>query len=61
MAIHTHSRKPRSKQPRKGTTKGDQPITRLEPRRLGWSGLADGIIERAMDLGAGAILPHARV
>ena len=48
MANRAQSSKPRSKQPRKRPTMANQAITRLEPRYLGWSGLADVIIKRAM-------------
>jgi uncharacterized protein YyaL (SSP411 family) len=47
MTIRTQPRKV-SRQPQKRTPKQNQAITNLEPRRLGWSGLADVIIQRAM-------------
>jgi hypothetical protein len=48
MAIHAHARKQRSKEPRKRPAKRNQAITSLEPRRMGWTGLAAVIIQRAM-------------
>ena len=46
MAIPTQSNKPRTKQPRK--RRGSRAVTSLEPPRIGWSGLADVIVKRAM-------------
>jgi hypothetical protein len=47
MSTHSSLRKPHSK-PRMRLAKTSQPITQLEPKRLGWSGLADVIVKRAM-------------
>jgi hypothetical protein len=47
MTIHTQPKKA-SRRPRKRRTRESQAITNLETRHIGWSGLADVIVKRAM-------------